>query len=279
MKKFSIIIIILLVPFYLYAWTITDTFEGGAVGELADDTGMAYDGAGSATLYDSTANGGYVHAGNRSCKMTWPDCNGECGFLICKGIYNFTNTAGEGDEVWFRSYVYFQNDWDWADGESYGQCKFMRLRTNNGHLSIMAKNGFFYLSNEITSYDSSWESPIQTVAIDHGKWLCMEIYVKFSVMNGIIRMWKDGVLFATHEAATMDDGVSGTLAYLMSTWNSPGSPQMQSQWFDDVIITNEQPTNRDAAGNYMIGPTDWGTTPTSGSSGITSCTGCTGAGW
>lgn len=256
--RLILIILFLFLPVSLFAWTVTDTFEGGTVGELADDTGMAYDGAGSATVYDSVANGGFVRTGERSCKMTWPDCGGECGFTICRGTYDFTSTAGEGDEVWFRAYVYFQSDWDWTDGESYGQCKFMRLKTNSGYLSIMAKNGYFYLSNEVTPYDSSWQSPVQTTPTTNGEWICMEIYVKFSATSGIIRMWKDGVLFAEDKSPTLKSGDTAYLAYLMSTWNNPGSPQIQSQWFDDVYITNEQPPNQDVAGNYMIGPTDWG---------------------
>jgi hypothetical protein len=67
------------------------------------------------------------------------------------------------------------------------------------------------------------------------------------------------VLFAEQLSANTIGGTGGTLSLtsFMDTWNSPGSPANQNQYWDDVIITTDTPANRDAANNPMIGPADW----------------------
>ena len=43
---------------------------------------------------------------------------------------------------------------------------------------------------------------------------------------------------------------------MMGIWNG-GAPATQLQYLDDIVITTDQPSNTDAFGNRMIGPTGW----------------------
>lgn len=243
----NIIVIPITLIFFIspsvFAWNISSDFESGIVGQVAMGSN-ALDYAGSVT----TISGTLAHSGSKSIKMAWD--TGMNGWGACHGEINFPSRVSEGGEVWFRAYTYFQPGWQWNEA----QTKFMRLKTASGHLSLMAKSGIFYLSNEINDYDSSWQSPIQITPIANGQWICLEIYVRFSTTNGIIRLWKDGILFAEDRSPTLKSGETAYLAYLMNTWNSPGSPKSQIQYFDNIVLTNERPFNRDSAGNYMIGP-------------------------
>lgn len=231
---------------YAFAWTRTMSFESGAEGSIAQGTGLL-DYAGSVTTLTTTR----ARTGTGSARMAWT--SGMNGWGTCHGEINFPSNVTEGGEVWFRAYTYFESGWQWNTAPT----KFMRLKTAGGHLGLMATNGYFWLSNEVTPYDSSWQSPVQKTPTPIGEWVCLEIYVRFSATDGIIRLWENGVLFAEDQNPTLDAGNTGYLAYLMNTWNSPGAAGNQVQYFDDIVLTNERPSNRDAAGNYMVGPIGW----------------------
>ena len=92
--------------------------------------------------------------------------------------------------------------------------------------------------------------------------MCLEIYVKLDSMagKGIIRIWRNGVLIISdtkHATLPNKSSAAADTALFMTYWNG-GAPQKQIQYIDDVVITSDEPSNGDADGNHMIGPSDWG---------------------
>lgn len=230
------------------AWRITDTFEDGTTGQICDDTGASY--SGTSTVYSTTR----AHSGTKSCRMTWT--TGLNGWNVCHLEYDYPSNITNGGEVWVRAYVWFDTGWAW--NSAYTKIiRTVSMGTDSGRIGMGEKSNYFYLSNEINpDYSSYTASPQQlTSATTTGQWVCLETYIKAGVGNGIVRQWKNGILFAEQLNANTIGGTGGTLGLtsFMDTWNSPGSPQNQVQYWDDVVITNETPTNRDARGNPMIG--------------------------
>lgn len=260
--KVSYIFLFLILPNNtVLAWTITDTFESGAVGQKTESTavGAASVDAGVNAVYFSSIT---HNSSAQSAAITWNYPTASEGWGYTNILYNYPSSVGDGGEIWFRTYVYLPTTWEFGTS----QVKTMRIAMPAGHLSIMRKysdnlGNIFFLSNEISSYDSSWQTPVQTISASDtlGEWVCLEIYTKLSITNGIIRIWKNGVLFAEQIGdATMSAGSLAYRSQIEGIWNSPGTPQTQTTYWDDIVVTNEQPIKQDASGNYMIGPTDWG---------------------
>jgi hypothetical protein len=237
----------------IYAWEATATFEGLTVGNVATGTnGFGF--AATETKVSSTFN-----SGSRGVQLNWTI--GNDGWTTCNGNLTWGGDVAQGGEVWYRAYVKYPSDWQWTD--TFKKC--MRIRINNnvgsseGWISIiLIDSGEIVLSNEVSSPQVSIESGIN-VGID--EWVCLEIYVYLHSADGtgIVRIWKNGILIAEHEDETL--GASNSVAgesIFASSWNSPHSSQIQSEYADDFIMTNVQPNNQDAVGNYMIGPIGWG---------------------
>jgi len=69
-----------------------------------------------------------------------------------------------------------------------------------------------------------------------------------------MRAWKNGVLLRdmTDRVTLKKQGGYADSTYIFTYWNQ-GSPQTQSMYVDDLLITNERPQNTDASGNPFIG--------------------------
>lgn len=230
-------------------WTITSTFESGTVGNVATGS-TGFNEAGDVTIYDNTR----AQSGTKSCKMTWINGGwnpGDQGFTHCKGWVDFPENLVAGDEIWARGYFFFPTGWSWSCSPVV---KILRLTTTTEsahHVSIFANwDGYITLSNEPGNVQT-----YSTTPFGENAWVHLEIYVKFSSSNnGIIRIWKDGVLILEDTTKlTIGSGDYCYGSFVMSTWNS-GPDQAQSQWIDNLKWTTSQPTNQDAYGNYMIGP-------------------------
>ena len=128
----------------------------------------------------------------------------------------------------------------------------MRIGHAGNYASIFAESGGnIVLSDEFADHQDTSSTPFGTDA-----WVSLEIYVYSDPTNGVVRIWKNGVLADTYTGNTYDGSGYNTILY-MSYWNG-GSPSGQSQYIDDVVITTDTPSNVDAQGNHMIGPTNWG---------------------
>ena len=266
--RYSIIICMLILAVYpAAAWTKSRDFEGGLIGQEAQGS-MGFDDAGGLTLYSNEV----VNSGQRSAKFIWN--KGDTGFVNCRGEHYYVSEVGEGQELWIRAYYYFKSPWSWTAAPFN---KIMRIHVRNtAYLSVLSDAwGQIVGNSEVV--DRNYYSGR---TFDTDRWQSIEMYVKISGSQGILRVWKDGVLIIEDKtSATTRNGNNAIFSYFMSYWNG-GCPENQVMYMDDVVMTTDMPSARDAAGNPMIGPIGWsggGSGPVCGKNGCESgetCSNC-----
>lgn len=264
------------------AWNFSRDFELGTIGEVATgDSGFApCSGCSENSLFSGTS-----HSGSRGAEITF--LQGDSGSPgsphTTGGLFALGNNVGENGELWYRVYIYLENEFDHSCDPVY---KFMRFHiddTTDGYNSILiTSNGRFELSYESTGYQDPFQlSGVTAQMPNTGGWHSVEFYLKLHHTPGqaVARAWIDGILVAenlTHANLNTSSGIMDGSALLFTYWNDMNDPRIypsktQYAWVDDIVITNESPSNQDANGNYMIGPIDWGgfdTTPPAAPSGL-----------
>ncbi len=244
------------------AWTWNANFDSGTPGTRALGT-SGFNGLDTGTL--TVFSNVHSHSGSQACLFPWT--TGTTGYNEFTGEINYPSSVAQGGEIWLRAYYYFDAGWSWDNaGGGYGGTKILRNRTTApwGTYNSITTNrtGRLVLSNEPGSYQSANYDmePSSTATFDIGRWQSIELYIKFSATpgQGIMRIWKDGVLLLENliQPTLAQSSNVSTGALVMSMWNL-STVQAQNEWVDDVVITTDTPSNRDAAGNVMIGPTDW----------------------
>lgn len=235
-------------------YAIEATFETVAVGEPAAGS----DGLSSA--FATVVSDAQAHGGERSAQCSIDE--GADGFGAWGGSLDFPDLH-EGDEIWFRMYVYFPKGFDfWTDS---GYLKLMRIHTaadnsdNEGYhdLFIMSDGSGVAVGSEVAGPEgwhenNDWRS-LGTPVVP-GQWYALEMYVLHSSEHGIFRAWQDGVLVLEDtESFTLRSPTSiADFIYIFSYWNG-SAPASQSAFIDDVVVTFETPCQVDADGNPMIG--------------------------
>ena len=244
-----------LVSAQTHAWTITANFESGTIGAKAEGHD-AFGGAKSLTVFDNK----HVKSGSQSAKATITQ--GSDGWTEWGGVWNFPTFLYQGDEIWYRMWVYLQPGWNWGGGS-----KGTRIHTrsssgaNEGYIDTYGYNDRFRVGSELNTkmFFENNGSKESLPSLPTGSWECVELYVKFNATpgQGIYRIWRNGVLaFEDTQTYTLRQSTShSNLFFLFGYFNSNwgGSPQTQSLWIDDVVITNQRPSNMDSHGNSFIG--------------------------
>ena len=228
-------------------WTFTADFEQGMIGEKANGpSGLS--GARLQTLYSDERS----NTGTQSAKVTFiegtnADKSG--------GRVQFSSLLGEGDELWARGYFYFKSPWSWTCSPVIKILRGARVKTGSGdhigYLSIFSNtNGTILLSNEVHA-----TQPGTGANFDLDRWQIIEMYIKFSTMAPIFRIWKDGVLIIEDQTyRTLNNTTDvADFSYIFTYWNG-NVPQDQVNYIDDFVFTTDRPSNQDDHGNYMIGP-------------------------
>jgi hypothetical protein len=219
------------------AWTLSADFEKGTVGQRAQGA-SGWDFAGTSTFFSSAQ----AAHGTKSAAINWSA--GSEGYGASHGEWDGSYPSiPNGGEFWARAYMYFPTNWKWNCSPVI---KVLRgIQQGGGYMSIFAgPSGEIILSNEPAQVQISTSTKFSL-----GQWQCIEMYVKLG-SPGIFRIWKDGVLVIENTASTSG---SGNRALFMTNWNG-GSPQAQTQYMDDVVITTDRPSQVDIKGNPMIGP-------------------------
>src|SRR5574343_2013546 len=239
------LILLILFPSLSFGWPKPAPFESGTNGQLAEGV-SGWDDAYFQTYFSTDR----AHTGTKSCKGVW--ATGETS-TVNADMY-LSSPVTRGGEIWFRAYHYFATPWSW---DNSAVVKVMRIHGDSGGmLSLFAgntggSNGNITLSNEPATVQTESSTPFGT-----NTWMCLEIYVKYD-NPGIIRICKNGILVLEDTSHATYTGGSLDFVYYMSYWNG-GAPQIQTQYVDDVVLTTDTPSNVDASGNHMVGPTDWG---------------------
>jgi len=241
----------------LYAWTRTADFEGGVVGDFAVAPNALTTNAGQATFSDK-----FKHTGTRALQAEVQQ-----GKTAYGGRINYPSALGEGDEVWYRAYWYYPAGFDFTS--SGIGLKTMRISTedstgNTGHLTMLrsATNGTINPGSEVVTQNfynflyANYPGGTTGQVIGTGVWHCFEMYVKFSSVpgNGVYRIWQNGKLVFEDSTNQTLRTSTGNSKYVLigNYWNGSG-PQTQSAYVDDIVITNQKPSQVDAHGNPMIG--------------------------
>ncbi len=242
------------------AWTVKSNFEDGILGEKANGAD-GFTGAFSKTIYSNAQ----VHSGSQSAEVGIDA--GVTGFGQWGGSFNFPSALYEGDEIWFRTYLYFPHGFPFSTDSGF--LKTMRIHTvssngdNEGYHDILIRDSgdHIVVGSEITGdwYANNPDWKLNGGPTTTGQWHALEHYVKFSSVSGegITRVWQNGVLIK-EDTITKTLGSSTSQSdfiYLFTYWNG-GAPATVKAYVDDVIITSETPSNVDAAGNPFIGLTE-----------------------
>jgi len=264
--KYFIVILFILIPVQSDAWTIKADFENGSIGDKAQSAGDFTEAFGN-TRYTNK----HVHSGNQAAVTSIK--KGDPAFGLWGGSFTFPTKLKEGDEVWYRSWVYLPVGFPFSVLiKSTEGLKLMRIHTqsssgsNEGYIHIYlhgtdSTDGSIFVGSEVNPGTFWSNNPISKLRhikgvppVVSGKWYAFEMYVKFSSLagQGIYRVWQNGrLIFEDTKTATLTSSTSvSDFAYLWSYYNF-GADAVA--YMDDVIITNEIPGNKDAHGNHFIG--------------------------
>ena len=279
MKTFKNIAIIFFFIFVFWpvsfanGWTITSDFEQGIVGQKAQGPSGCQE-AFSQTFYTNEQ----AKSGIKSAKINWiqgSDGWGQSGCLFDYSVLGLADPSS-GDEFWARAYFYYPSSFSFGANPHLKLFRTANIRTASG--GNIGWHDMYANPNRTLKYISEIDPAANGpygVSAPYDIWHSMEMYLKLSATpgQGVMRTWIDGVLVKedkTHK--TMANSTDKAVAtYLFTYWNT-AVPQNQHNYIDDVVITTNQPANRDAQGNYMIGPIGWGsvldTTPPSSPTGL-----------
>lgn len=232
---------IFLVAAQSHAWTGIVDFENGSTGASAFDF-----------YKDTTYSKDFVHSGGQSGKSYFP--GGSIG-KYTGGNYTFPQTLSEGDELWFRMYVYFPNNFDFTTNP---RTKLMRTKNGGGHTGLTWRSsGTVNANNEIdvSKFIANNPNYKSLFTLEKGVWQAVEMYLKLSSKpgSGVYRVWHKGKLvFDDRKTQTLVAGYNVPGGFFGSYWNG-GSPKPQSMYVDDIVWTSDTPSNRDANGHPFIG--------------------------
>ena len=246
----------------VHAWTIKISFDDGPVGAFANQKNGSngFNGAGRQTVFSDDI----AVDGNQSCKMTW--IKNHNGWRVAYGRVTFADNPGahslkEGEELWVRGYFYFKSPWDWyVQGGPHN--KVLRVHTiladgrNGGYISFYSDSwGQIKGDSEVGPRPRNYRTNFY-YKVD--QWQCLEMYIKFSTKDPVLRMWVDGklILEDTRKNTLRDSSTTSDLSFIGTAW-AGGPTQNQVQYIDALIYTTERPSNRDKRGNPMIGPVGW----------------------
>lgn len=267
-------ILLLLFSNQVSAWTIKTTFENGSAGDKAMLPNKdAFHGHANNSKYTTLKK----LSGKQSGSVTSIGGDTTGGFGKWGGSWKFDSNLKQGDEIWFRVWVYYPKDFDFSSSSSEGM-KFMRIHVtkqngdNDGYhhnyISEGGDVGKLYIGGGVrgsdgkTIFENKTKAELRgpsnsgIVQITLGQWHAYEQYVRFDSTpgKGIRRTWYDGqLIMEDKQTATLGASTSySDLVYMWTYWNG-GAPKNQTAYIDDVIITSDQPSNSDSLGNRYIG--------------------------
>lgn len=249
------------------SWTRNMDFESGLTG--AD----GFTAAGTTVYWDSSE----AQSGSHSARIHFvqgSSCWGEDP-LSCGAAYNdFPADVLNGDALWTRAYYYFPAGWDWGDqsGGSSPYRKILRfgLLTSEGgygggYVGVIAywnepNDGEFLGGNELGNY--GYANQFIGVNFPIGEWFCLEQYVLFGTTNETARLiiWLNET--KVFDSADLSNAVDKKtmldvtdhcgLIYFFTAWNGYVRTS-QDAYIDNVVVTTDQPSKKDAGGFPMIG--------------------------
>jgi hypothetical protein len=262
----------LVLPQTAGAWTTNISCQGGTAGQQVAQGGTnQWTNSFTSTLYSTTQ----VPTGStQSCQLGIT--SGADGWDQWGGIYMFPTQLTTGSNLWIRLALYVPTGFNYTANP---WLKFMRVHTaspsNNDEgyndLYINPPGGSVWddtLNKQITApftyyYEAQGDDrAVGTSAnnIAYGTWETYEIHYTIDTKSknnggtGEVRIWKNNVLIAdlTDQYQLANSSTYADSFYLFTYWNG-NAPATEQLYVNDVIITTDTPSNKDAAGNAFIG--------------------------
>ncbi|MEO0438440.1 MAG: hypothetical protein AAF098_16190 [Pseudomonadota bacterium] len=215
-------------------------------------------------------------SGNIGLRMTAP--GGSTGFGQFGGVIDFPDCVDDssfrlvrGDELWIRTRVFVPANWEWNSGRN----KFLRFRTyydQNGSRQSAGYNDL-YIDGQTGRSDYQ---PFMFIYEGEQRWFgfgersdffqpnvwkTIELYMKLDHLkrseggDAVVRVWIDGRLAGeTFDRRTLSRADAYIDSFNFFTYfGDERSPKDQSVYVDDLVITDQTPSNVDTAGNRFIG--------------------------
>jgi len=245
------------------------SFDSGTVGQLASGaTGFDHPQSGVAgqPLYSTSIAGPF--GGGKVAKMAWSAANQS---TFGGDLFRGTQTINDGDELWVRQYLYLVPTFSWAygsnsPGDGWGGTKWLRQffgtvidppgndncfqmhNTGGGRAWGMTREG--YAGGLNMQFDIS-----SVPDVPQGQWVCQEYYIGFNSnpLLGKIRYWQDGMFIQEVIGQTKPSGTQIMNRILHGDYWNGLSPQAQTWYLDEIIITVVRPDAIDAGGRPYIG--------------------------
>ena len=272
------------------AWTTKLACQGGATGAQVAQGSATGQWTNAFTLmkYSTTQ----VPTGStQSCQLGV--AGGTDGWDQWGGIYQFPSHLTSGSNLWIRLAMYVPAGFNYTANP---WLKFIRVHTASPSNANMGYNDLYInpaggsvwdqtLSKQITApfaYYYESQGDVRAVgtsanSIAAGKWETYELHYTIDTKSknqggvGEVKIWKNNALIAdlTDQLQLADATTYVESFYLFTYWNG-NAPATQQLYVDDVTITTDTPSNKDAAGNAFIGaPVLAGSAGTSSGGGTT----------
>lgn len=242
------------------AWTISADFDSGPLNTKADRGGDGFNGAGGLSLYSND----FVVEG-QSAKLTIKE--GATGYGSWGGEFRFPEKLGKGDTIWYRVYTYFPEGFDHYSYGAGNRLKFLRLQTksssgeNHGYVDFYIDkkddpNPFKWIYEGVARWKNVGEPKDLIVP---GQWESYQMRVTFDNVpvslggEAEVMIWKNGKLLRhITDSPTLKEATDVSSRALLFTYWNGGAPKTQSMYVDEIVLTTEEPTGRDAYGNALI---------------------------
>jgi len=223
----------------------------------------------------------HAASGAGSCQMGITA--GSDGWGTFGAVYAFPSNVTQGSSIWLRASLFIPPGFDVTTDDGF--LKFLRIHTanasggNEGYHDLLIStpgniNWSPGIGNWTAPYIYNFEGAAKLFGVGTdpaddfvtGAWETYEINVVFdstpksSGGNAEVRIWKNNALLLdnTDQPTLVSSTDYADAFYLFTYWNG-NAPATQSLYVDDMIISTDTPSNRDAAGNpCLCAPTPTG---------------------
>jgi hypothetical protein len=239
-----------------HAWTLERNMDNVSNGAFA----------GEGFFNPVKASAEVAYSGNHSAKL--PVSAGTDGWGSFGGVFMFPQALQRGQEAWFRVRVYWPSGFDYTAPGAGGRLKFLRLHTaTSGGSNIGYDDIYINSPGSSPQFQYIYETVDQWVPlggsaeqIKFNTWETYEFYVKFDTVpvsqggQGRVRFWKNGNLVRDiSDKVTLSQSTGKIDSALLFTYWNGNAPRTQSLYVDDIVVTSDTPSARDAQGNAYIG--------------------------